>query len=149
MDMASGAGAFARNADNPCSLRPHQQHDDVFTFEASLRRFPPMDPFALRRGDGLLELAPDVEPDTGRAAPEETTASGVDLLLYFDEEGLAEWVRPKNWYDWADGRGMVTSRRTFDRALNELMATTRIESRGDGSSRQYQLIETETDVKLD
>ena len=49
MDMASGAGAFARNADNPCSLRPHQQHDDVFTFEASLRRFPPMDPFALRR----------------------------------------------------------------------------------------------------
>jgi hypothetical protein len=152
MDMAAGAGAFARNADNVCSLRPHDQEDpedpEAFTFQASLRRFAPMKPFCLRREDALLVPAPDLQPDTGQANRPEPANPELTLLAYFEEETTEEWVRAKDWKDWAAVE-LDMGGSAFDRAKLSLIRTGRIESNGkDGTNGvRWRAVQNASDVE--
>src|ERR1700746_606151 len=60
IDGATGSGVFARHADGIITLTPHAEHN-AFTFEATLRNFPPAKPFVLRWDHPLM--TPDYEAD--------------------------------------------------------------------------------------
>jgi hypothetical protein len=58
LDRASGSGVFARYADSIITLTQHEA-EAAYAAEATLRNFPPIEPFALRW------LWPLMRPDTG------------------------------------------------------------------------------------
>jgi hypothetical protein len=150
MDMASGAGAFARNADNIFSLRPHEQEDPndpaAFTMEASLRRFKPMKPFCLRRRDFLLEPAPDLQPDNGR----DSTSTQPDrdrhlaYLAYFEE--VDGPVRAKDWWLWAEDND-IGSKQHFRDAKDRLQYENRIETVGEGRGLRWQIVRQQPEIE--
>jgi len=77
IDRSSGSGVLARDPDTILTLTPHQI-DDVFVIDATLRDFPPIQPFCVRQKYPLIRLAPEHDP-THLKSPRASTAPPVTL----------------------------------------------------------------------
>lgn len=79
IDRASGSGAFARDADTIITMTPHEE-DDAFTVECTLRNFPPLDKFVVKREHPLMVRDTGLNPsDVRRSANRETYSDEVFL----------------------------------------------------------------------
>lgn len=61
IDRISGSGVFARDPDALLMLTRHEE-ENAFTVEATLRSFPPVEPFVVRWGFPLFDRAADLDP---------------------------------------------------------------------------------------
>jgi len=120
IDRISGSGVFARDPDSLLIFTKHET-EDAFTVEATLRNFPPVDPFVVRWQYPLM--APDATLDPAKlkqAAGRKPEHSPDDLLRLLPPSGSLN----KDWLDTADGEGI--SRRTFFRLKKTLEQQDRI-----------------------
>lgn len=86
IDMISGSSILARFPESVIGLLNHATEKTARVIDAVLRNYPPADPFAVSVAEGMLDLAPDTDPDvaTSRNAWKRTTRadSTVDLAPY-------------------------------------------------------------------
>jgi hypothetical protein len=61
IDRISGSGVFARDPDSILSFTKHEE-DDAFTVEATLRNFPPVEPFVVRWNYPLMHRDENLDP---------------------------------------------------------------------------------------
>ncbi len=61
IDRVSGSGVFARDPDSLLMFTKHQEAD-CFTVEATLRNFPPLDPFVVRWEYPLFHRDSELDP---------------------------------------------------------------------------------------
>lgn len=86
IDMISGSSILARFPESVIGLLNHATEKTARVVDAVLRNYPPPEPFAVSIGEGMLELAPDIDPDvaTSRNAWKRTQRadSQVDLAPF-------------------------------------------------------------------
>ncbi len=86
IDMISGSSILARFPESVIGLLNHATEETARVVDAVLRNYPPPKPFAVSIGEGMLELAPDIDPDvaTSRNAWKRTqhADSQVDLAPF-------------------------------------------------------------------
>ena len=107
----SGSGVFARDPDSLLNLTAHAENEQCYTLDATLRNFPPMEPFVVEWRFPLFERRNDLDParlkkPAGR--PPKYTADG--LLTVLVDGMIAR--------DWQAASGM--SNDTFIRLRREL-----------------------------
>lgn len=95
MDRISGSGVFARDPDSILTLTRHEV-EDAFTFEATLRTFPPTEPFVVRWEFPLFHPEDSLDPSrlrqqTGRTRKFEDGA--LLGLLANGSRSYSEWQK--------------------------------------------------------
>jgi RecA-family ATPase len=110
-DRISGSGVFARDPDTILTLTRHEEAD-CFTIEATLRNFPPLEPFVVRWAWPLFERADGLNPAALKSAagrPKNKTPTLDEYLLLFPDS----WTRtPKeSLRNWSDIRRLFTASR--------------------------------------
>lgn len=84
IDRASGSGAFSRDADTIITMTGHGTADS-FTVDCTLRNFPPVEPFVVRRAHPLMIRDDSLDPRFLRRQSRASTAN----LRYENEELVA------------------------------------------------------------
>jgi hypothetical protein len=83
IDRISGSGVIARDADAIITLTAHDT-PNAYTVEATLRNFPPLEPFVVEWNSPLMVRRPDLNPaqlkQVGGRKPSYTTADILPLL---------------------------------------------------------------------
>ena len=87
IDMISGSAILARVPESVIGLLNHATEKTARVINATLRNYPPFDPFAVTLEDGSFQLAPDTSPDvaTSRNAYLRSTANATpaaDILPF-------------------------------------------------------------------
>jgi hypothetical protein len=92
IDRASGSGAFARDADTIITMTPHEE-DDAFTVECTLRNFPPLEKFVVRREHPLMVRDSGLNPNNVRRNANRETYSDDVFLAPLRERPMTntEW----------------------------------------------------------
>lgn len=67
IDMISGSSILARFPESVIGLLNHATEKTARVIDAVLRNYPPPKPFAVSIAEGMLEVAPDIEPDIATA----------------------------------------------------------------------------------
>ncbi len=94
IDRASGSGVFARHADGIITLTAHEE-ENAFTFEATLRNFPPVKPFVLRWEHPLMYPDYKADPAKLKNKPGAKSKYTVDQVVCCldDEMTTGEWEK--------------------------------------------------------
>lgn len=94
LDRISGSGVFARDPDSIMTMTRHEEVN-CFTVESTLRNFPPLSPFVVRREHPLMKRAPELDPKKLKSVgkPFEAKYSTDSLLKILSDKNLsyAEW----------------------------------------------------------
>jgi hypothetical protein len=117
MDRISGSGVFARDPDAIMTMTRHEE-DDCFAVEATVRNFPPVDPFVVRWQHPLM--VPDMKIDPSRLRKSSTgrsKATADDLLAKLPMDGARSGA-------WEAASGM--SHGVFNGLRRELMVSERV-----------------------
>jgi len=101
-DRISGSGVFARDPDSIITLTRHEEAE-CFSVEATLRNFPPLEPFVVRWTWPLFERADGLNPDALKAVagrPKNKVPTLAEYLSLFPDS----WKRTprealRNWQD--------------------------------------------------
>ena len=67
VDMISGSSVLARFPESILGFLNHAEDKTARVFDAILRNYPPLEPFAVATANGMLELAPDTAPEVATA----------------------------------------------------------------------------------
>lgn len=120
LDRISGSGVFARDPDSLLTFTKHET-EDAFTLDATLRNFPPVEPFVVRwqfprfTPDGKLDPS-KLKQAKGRKPDHEAA----DLLKLLPPGGLQN----KDWLKAAAEKGI--SQRTYFRLKKTLEQTDKV-----------------------
>ncbi len=93
IDRISGSGVFARDPDSLLNLTAHEQ-PDCYTVEATLRNFPPMEPFVVRWAFPLFVRDTTLDPAALKkiGRPPKYTADAL-LAVLVDGMTSGEWEK--------------------------------------------------------
>ena len=97
LDRGSGSGVLGRDPDSIIVMTPHEE-EDTFTVEITLRNFPPVDSFVVKREHPLMVRDETLDPSALRRTNNTGRPPGPgdsEVLAMLDERPLtkAEWVR--------------------------------------------------------
>jgi hypothetical protein len=121
LDRISGSGVFARDPDSLLVFTRHEQ-EGAFTVEATLRNFPPVQPFAVRWQFPLMRLDAALDPaKLKQAGGRKQEHDAGDLLALLPAGGLATTA----WQTKAEKESGI-SRRTFYRLKKALETSSRV-----------------------
>lgn len=94
IDRIGGSGVFARDPDSILTMTAHEQ-EDCFTVEATLRNFPPIEPFVLQWQYPLFYVVDNLDPSalkqTPGGRPKKDDSPFLDLLAH--PMTFSEWLK--------------------------------------------------------
>ena len=122
IDRISGSGVFARDPDTILVMTKHEQ-DDVFTVEATLRNFKPIEPFCVQRQHPLMVRNSELDPCKLKQAGFKQKYTTQQLL---DELPAGESIAHSAWYLKASHKTGI-SKSTFSGKLRELASQGKVE----------------------
>jgi hypothetical protein len=121
IDRVSGSGVFARDPDSLLNFTAHDEGDGYYTVDATLRNFPPAEPFVVNWNFPLFSRRNDLDPAALKKPGGRPATYNTDALLKSLSDGM-------NGNEWQIAAG-IKSKSAFPRLRDDLEGAGKVEKR--------------------